>query len=201
MRKESPSTNPLVSDLVLIGGGHAQVHVIKMCGMEPYRSILANNGIRVTLIARDIMTPYSGMLPGYISGHYTFDQIHIDLNRLCSFAGIRLIHAAASKIVPEKKPSTTRRGGGGLVYCNDNRPPVRYDALSIDIGSRPSGWGGSAQEISEDGLTPVKPIAGFATRYANLLRRLEKCAKNYTKESPFKLLVVGGGAGKYIVSR
>lgn len=37
----------------------------------------------------------SGMLPGYISGFYSFDDVHIDLSRLARFAGARLIHAEA----------------------------------------------------------------------------------------------------------
>ena len=193
------TSTPLVSDLVLVGGGHAQVHVIKMCGMEPYRSLISENGIRITLIARDIMTPYSGMLPGYIAGHYTYDQIHIDLNRLCSFAGVRLIHASVTQIVPNANASP-RKSGGGLIYCDDDRPPIRYDALSIDVGSRPSGWAGSVQEIQEEGVTPVKPISGFAARYAHLVQKLEQLAIKFTKESPFQLLIVGGGAGTFPIS-
>ena len=52
------SPPPIVSDLVLIGGGHAHVHVLKMLGMAPYRQILKENGIRVTLVAKDVHTPY-----------------------------------------------------------------------------------------------------------------------------------------------
>lgn len=41
---------------------------------------------------------YSGMLPGYVSGFYTYDDCHIDLSRLATFAKSRLIHAEASGI-------------------------------------------------------------------------------------------------------
>lgn len=38
----------------------------------------------------------SGMLPGYISGFYSYDDCHIDLARLASYAKARLIHDEAS---------------------------------------------------------------------------------------------------------
>lgn len=41
------------------------------------------------------LLPRSGMLPGYISGFYNYDEVHIDLSRLARFAGARLVHAEA----------------------------------------------------------------------------------------------------------
>lgn len=65
-------STPLYSDLVLIGGGHAHIHLLKMLGMPPEKGGFSHltRGIRLTLISRDVMTPYSGMLPGYVAGHY-----------------------------------------------------------------------------------------------------------------------------------
>src|SRR4051794_41975825 len=107
-------------------------------------------GVRVTLVARDVETPYSGMLPGLIAGHYTREETHIDLRRLARFAGARLVHAEAVGIDREAR----------RVLCR-SRPPVRYDLLSLDIGSTPkrkgiSGGGGDTGA--------VKAIDGFAGR-------------------------------------
>ncbi|MDP2021774.1 MAG: bifunctional NADH dehydrogenase FAD-containing subunit/selenide, water dikinase SelD, partial [Hydrogenophaga sp.] len=80
------SEQPILRDLVLVGGGHSHVVVLRMLAMQP------EPGLRITLICTDVDTPYSGMLPGYISGHYSFDDVHIDLGRLAAFAGARFIH-------------------------------------------------------------------------------------------------------------
>ena len=54
-------------------------------------------GVKITLITRDVVTPYSGMLPGYVAGQYTKEECHIDLVRLARFANATLVHAEASR--------------------------------------------------------------------------------------------------------
>ena len=76
--------------LVLIGGGHAHVHVLKQFGDRPLDA-------EVTLVGRDIETPYSGMIPGFVAGRYSFEDCHIDLKRLCARSGARLVHAEQSQ--------------------------------------------------------------------------------------------------------
>jgi len=179
---------PTVSDLVLIGGGHAHVHLLKMMGMPALRETLWQSGIRVTLITTGKHTPYSGMLPGYVAGHYTATQIHLDLQKLCRFSGTRLIHAAACKITY----NTGGSNSGGMVYCADGRPPIRYDCLSLDIGSAPA----AGDQVYQQGVIPVKPIANFCARYQELQAKWQTMLandKNDAKE--YCLAVVGGGAG------
>jgi len=159
---------PIAQDLVLVGGGHAHVHVLKRFGMRPVR------GVRVTLITRDGETPYSGMLPGYVAGQYDFAECHIDLFRLARFAGARLIRDEAIGL----------DRGERHVLCHAH-PPIRYDVVSLDIGSAPR-----AAEVpgAVAHTVPVKPIANFAARWEALLDRARDMRG-------FRLAVVGGGAG------
>ena len=76
---------PLTRDLVLIGGGHTHALVLRSWGLNPLP------GVRLTVINPGPTAPYSGMLPGFVAGHYTRDELDIDLVKLCRFAGARLI--------------------------------------------------------------------------------------------------------------
>ncbi|MGB5562511.1 MAG: selenide, water dikinase SelD [Sedimenticolaceae bacterium] len=160
---------PVVKDLVLVGGGHAHVTVLRRFGMRPVP------GIRLTLITRDIHTPYSGMLPGYVAGHYGFDQCHIDLGPLARFAGARLYHAEVEGLDLD----------GGKVIAR-GRPAVGFDLLSINTGSRPRTLEvpGALQHAM-----PVKPIDNWLVQWQALQQRV------LASKGVFRIVVVGGGAG------
>ncbi|MDH4394559.1 MAG: selenide, water dikinase SelD [Limnobacter sp.] len=167
------SNQPVLRDIVLIGGGHSHVGVIRMFGMQRWP------GVRLTVICTDTHTPYSGMLPGYISGHYSYDDVHIDLGRLCAFAGARLYKDEVLGIDRVNKK----------VLCR-NRPPVAYDSLSINIGSTPQT--GAVPGATEHSI-PVKPIGRFNQRWENLLKRVTN--PNPAHVGKTTIAVVGGGAG------
>lgn len=162
------SVKPQTQDLVLIGGGHSHLTVIKQLGMHPIA------GLRVTLISKDIHTPYSGMLPGLIAGHYTVDEAHIDLRRLCQAAGVRLFHSEVNRLDLDQQQ----------LFCH-NRPPVRYDYLSINTGSQPA-----LQTIpgSDHCGIAVKPIAGLLSHWQQFIERCK------TEPCQRRVAIVGGGA-------
>src|SRR4030095_9724954 len=107
---------PVAKELVLLGGGHSHVAVLKMFGMDPAP------GVRITLVSKDDGAPSSGMLPGFIAGHYTHDEAHIDLRKLCRFANAQFYRDEISGLDLQNK----------RVLCYA-RPPVAFDLLSINI--------------------------------------------------------------------
>jgi selenide,water dikinase len=120
-------------------------------------------------------TPYSGMLPGYVAGHYDYDAVHIDLSRLAVFAGARLYR---DEVIGLDRANRK-------ILCR-NRPPVPYDVLSINIGSTPALQGVPG---AVDYAVAVKPIARFNERWVALLARVQQHPGKTT------VAVVGGGAG------
>ena len=160
---------PVRSDIVLVGGGHAHVHVLTAFAMRP------EPGVRLTLITRDLATPYSGMLPGLVAGLYTIDEAHIDLMCLTAATGTRLVHAEAVGI---------DRANKRVLLAG--RPPIAYDLLSIDVGIAPAL--GDIRGAAEHAMA-VKPIGSFLSKF-NSLR--EQCRR---PDGPRRIAVIGGGAG------
>ena len=170
MRRDGPAAAvPVVKDVVLLGAGHAHVGVLRRFGMRP------EPGVRLTLVTRQLHTPYAGMLSGLVAGFYGFDDTHIDTGPLCRFAGARLIHAEAVGLDL----------AGRRVLCR-GRPPVAFDLLSINIGSTPCT---GAVPGAADHAVPVKPIDGFLDRFEAMRARV------LARGGRARVGVVGAGAG------
>ncbi len=154
--------------LLLIGGGHSHVEVIRRWGLAP------EPGVTVTLVSPDRHTPYSGMLPGFIAGHYSHADCHIDLDGLCAAAGVIRVAATVSALDLQAR----------VAHCG-SVPDQPFDLLSIDTGSTPVI--APIPGATEHGIA-IKPVAAFLERWGRL-RELSRIAKH-----PLHIAVVGAGA-------
>ncbi len=157
--------------LLLIGGGHAHLFVLEALRR---RRAEWRDRLEVTLLARELHTPYSGMLPGLIAGHYRPRECHVDLQPLAAGAGVALQTAEVDRI-----DFSTR-----IAYAGAHAWP--FDIVSLDIGSAPplAAVPGAVQHACG-----IKPIPAFLERWRQLQAQLEQQTR------PLHLVVVGGGAG------
>ncbi|ATG35291.1 putative selenide, water dikinase [Phaeobacter piscinae] len=154
---------PLTKDVVLIGGGHTHALVLRKWGMRPLA------GARLTVINPGPTAPYSGMLPGFVAGHYDRGALDIDLVKLARFAGARLILGAAEHIDTHARQVHVA-----------GRPPIAYDVAAINLGitsAMPDMAG------FKDHAIPAKPLGRFAASWATYL----------DGDGPAHVAVIGGG--------
>jgi len=135
-------------------------------------------GARLTLVSSASTTPYSGMLPGLIAGHYQPHETHVELRPLCRFAGAQFVQSPITGLDLEQRHILFR-----------DRPPIGFDTLSINTGSTPALR--SILGALTHGLA-VKPVDRFLEGWSALRDHL---ALNPVPGRPARIVVVGGGAG------
>ena len=158
-------------ELVLVGGGHTHVQVLRRFGMAPRRDV------RLTLVVDRPIAVYSGMVPGYVAGQYRREELEIDVVPLARRAGARVILSPAVGVDAVSK----------RIRLSD-RPPLRYDIASFDVGSTVAGL--DLPGVRQHAL-PTRPIVELVERIDALAARI----RDRTAGSPFRIVVVGGGAG------
>ena len=154
--------------LILLGGGHAHVQVLADLAASPIP------GWAVTLISPYPRQVYSGMLPGWVAGHYGLDECTIPLDRLAARAGIERLETRAIGLDASRQ----------LLRLADGSA-LPFDRLSIDTGSAAATFGlnGSTQDA-----LPIRPIESFVAAWPALMARIRACSGR------FEMVVVGAGA-------
>lgn len=152
--------------LILLGGGHAHVHVLHALGQE------ALPGTQVTLVSPFSRQMYSGMVPGLVAGHYTVDDCVIPLLPLAAKAKVSFIECAASGIDAHARTVTLAEG-----------QVLHYDALSVDTGPV---MDRKAIPGAEEHAIFVRPIEEFALQWDELFA--------LTQQHILSVAIIGGGA-------
>ena len=153
--------------LVLLGGGHAHVHVLKAIGdaLDPT--------VGVTLVTPVERQVYSGMLPGYVAGHYGLAECGIDLIALANRARALVVRSRAALVNASMRD----------VICA-NGEVLPYDVLSIDVGAQ--SFVGDAAGIEEHAVA-VRPLEQFIEGWESVLARARAGRMSAVS-------IVGGGA-------
>tara|TARA_B100000963_G_scaffold218318_1_gene190394 strand:+ start:33179 stop:35335 length:2157 start_codon:yes stop_codon:yes gene_type:complete len=162
--------NNYTKQLVLIGGGHANVQVLKKLCMNRVQ------GLHTILISEHYEATYSGMTPGYIHKDFTKEEISIDLQRLCFNAGATFIK---DKVI--KLDTNTQK------LDLQNYPSVNYDLLSINTGSVSNTKKINIRNSSRCFF--VKPIGSLVKN----LKKIDLIIKN----KKCKISIIGGGVASY----
>jgi len=154
--------------LLLAGGGHAHVIVLReLARRRP-------PDLAVTLVTPHDRQLYSGMLPGWIAGHYALDDLAIPLRPLVQAAGATLLLDRLTGLDPGNRRALTGRGDA-----------LAYDLLSIATGSEIAA---DSIEGAQRWALPLRPIEDFVTKWSVLAPRLAEA------ERP-RITVLGAGAG------
>ena len=163
-------TLPPRSEIVLVGGGHAHVQVVRRWMMDPVA------GVRLTWVLDRPVAVYSGMVPGFVAGSYERRELEIDCVPLGRRAGARLILAAATGLDP---------GRSRLAIAG--RPAIAYDAISFDVGSTVRGL--DLPGVRAHALA-TRPIASFI----DALEDFAHAGAAGNDGGGGRLAIVGGGA-------
>lgn len=146
--------------LLLLGGGHAHLQVLRAFAAQ------RPDGAELRLVTPHARLWYSGMLPGWVAGHYAQDECTVPLAALARRAGVTLLEAEAVGL-----DAAARR-----VVLADGRV-LGYDLLSLDTG----------------GVADTAALAGAAAQ-GLALRPVEAFVARWQAAAPQRLAVVGGGA-------
>ncbi len=161
------SIQPITRELLLVGGGHTHALVLRMWGMNPLP------GVRVTVVNPEPTAPYSGMLPGFVAGHYRREELDIDLVRLARFSNARLILGRVAHI--DTRTRTARLETGRTL-------PFHVASVDIGITSAMPDLPGFARHA-----IPAKPLDTFAQRWDDFRANAARPG------APARAAVIGGG--------
>ena len=155
--------------VVLIGAGHAHVEVLRRFRLRP------DPLVRLTLVTTGPDTSYSGMVPGYVAGHYSRAAIHIRVDRLANFEACTAVFQRTIEL--EAESCQVRLADGGS---------IRGDVVSIDVGARANQATLAGHHVM---IVPTKPMDDFERGWAQAEPLLQ------AEENISFAILGGGGAG------
>lgn len=156
--------------LVMLGAGHAHLHLLSTLAAQPLA------GVQITLVAPHPRQLYSGMVPGFVAGHYTLEDCVIPLEPLLKGTAINWLVRSVKALDASARSLTL-----------DDDSSLGFDFLSINTGSVQS-----RQQIEmmipgarENGLF-LRPIESFGALWPKVVELADT--------RPLRVAVIGAGA-------
>ena len=156
-----------VKRLLLVGGGHAHLEVLRAIRRRPIP------GTEVILVSPGRHAAYTGMVPGFLAHRYAAADIRFDLDALATAAGGTYVNDSVASVDGRARVAKLSAG------------EISFDACSIDVGSAPVGI--DVPGVREHAL-PLRPLSNAMS----LAERFDALA---AEERPTaRCVIVGGGA-------
>lgn len=159
--------------LVLVGAGHAHLHLIRNA------SRLRAAGIRPILVAPNAFH-YSGLATGVLSGALPADANHIDIVRLASVFTVEHIDTMA--IALDLPKGTVRLADGA---------ELSFDAVSLNVGSVARDVPGLTDQPAVWTVKPLTQLIKLRTHLENMALAGQRCAR---------IVVAGGGQSGFEIA-
>jgi len=156
--------------LVMLGAGHAHVHMLSTLAAQPLA------GVQITLVAPYPRQLYSGMVPGFVAGHYTLDQCVINLAPFLANSGVQCLQRSAVGLDADTRTLTL-----------DDGSTLHFDVLSVNTGAVQD-----RQKI-EDMMPGAKKHALFV-RPIETFGALWPKVVDLSQDRSLRVAVIGGGA-------
>ncbi|MDO8300676.1 FAD-dependent oxidoreductase [Lacisediminimonas sp.] len=157
-----------MKQLVLVGAGHAHAQVLRVLASRPL------DDTRVVLVSPYALAPYSGMVPGWLAGHYDWNDCCIDFQRLCQRAGATFLLDSVSALDTHRSQLFLSSGA-----------PLDYNWLSLNHGATLH-----VPQSDRIMVLPMRPLAQLHERWNRLLGTVQALPPG----SSWRVLMIGGGA-------
>lgn len=168
--------------LLLAGAGHAHIGLLRRIANKRLDD---PKEVEVSVITEQPQTIYSGMLPGWMAGHYNLRDISINITDLCKRARVTLIQRPIIAVDADKQTVTTAE--------NES---LDYELLSLNTGADTDmTWLNTDGLVNKDladknlknTVIPVRPIFNFVAQWQQILEQAGQM-------SSYKVAIVGAGA-------
>lgn len=159
--------------LVMLGAGHAHVHMLSTLATQPLASV------QITLIAPYPRQLYSGMVPGFVAGHYALEDCVIPLAPFLANTAVTWLQRSATALDANARTVTL-----------DDGSSLTYDVLSINSGP----------VLDRAKIEPMMP---GAREHALFVRPIEPFGALWLKvvdmgqKKSLRLAIIGGGAAGF----